>query len=74
MIFYETLIQSSGPTRLHLARFDHFQLSYCSLEIIYAVKDCDPCGALLYVCVSVCLSRFYGLYFTYYGLDFDQTW
>ena len=22
-------------------------ISYCSLEIVYAVKDCDPCGALL---------------------------
>ena len=28
----------------------------------------------LCVCVSVCLSRFYGLYLGYYGLDFDQTW
>ena len=30
------------------------------------------------VCVSVCqsmwLSHFYGLYLTYYGSDFDQTW
>ena len=26
------------------------------------------------VCLSVCLSRFYGLYLGYYGLDFDQTW
>ena len=23
------------------------QLSYCSLEVVYAVKDCDPCGAIL---------------------------
>ena len=30
----------------------------------------------LSVCLSVrvCLSRFYGLYLSYYGLDFDQTW
>ena len=27
---------------------DHSQLSYCSLEIMIAVKDCDPCGALLF--------------------------
>ena len=26
---------------------DHSQLSYCSLEIVYAVKDCDLGGALL---------------------------
>ena len=26
---------------------NHYQLSYCSLEIVYAVKDCDHCGALL---------------------------
>ena len=64
----------------------------CVLEIVYAVKDCDPCdrailssqsGRLwLLPTVSVCLSvrlsvnlsRFYGLYFGCYGLDFDQTW
>ena len=32
---------------------NHSQLSYCSLEIVYAVKDCDPCGRaillLLYI-------------------------
>ena len=28
----------------------------------------------LCVCLYVCLSRFYGLYFMYYRLDFDQTW
>ena len=22
---------------------NHFELSYCSFEIVYAVKDCDPC-------------------------------
>ena len=26
------------------------------------------------VCLSVCLSRFYGLYLGYYGSDFDETW
>ena len=26
---------------------NHSQLSYCSSEIVYAVKDCDPCGELL---------------------------
>ena len=38
--------------RLIVSKFhkkkNHFQLSYCSLEIVHAVKDCDPCGALLY--------------------------
>ena len=30
---------------------NHSHLSYCSLEIVYAVKDCDSCDrALLYVC------------------------
>ena len=28
---------------------NHSQLSYCSLEIVYAVKDYDPCGALLFM-------------------------
>ena len=33
------------------------------------------CGSYkLYLYVSVCLSRYYGLYLAYYGLDFDQTW
>ena len=27
----------------------------------------------LSVCLCVCLSRYYGLYLRYYGLDFDQT-
>ena len=28
----------------------------------------------LSVCLSVCLSRFYGIYLAYYGSNFDQTW
>ena len=27
-----------------------------------------------FICVCVCLSRFYGLYLGYYGSDFDQSW
>ena len=33
---------------------NHFQLSYCSLEIVYAVKDCDSCGrAILSWCLKI---------------------
>ena len=37
--------------RLIVSKFkkNHSQLSYYSLEIVYAVKDCDPCGVLLYI-------------------------
>ena len=32
---------------------NHSQLSYCSLEIVYAVKDCDPCSrAILFATYS----------------------
>ena len=40
----------------------------------HSLVDCGSSQLYLSVCVSVCLSRFYGLYFDYYGLDFDQTW
>ena len=61
---------SSVLVRLIVSKFhkNHSQLSYYSLEIVYAVSE-----ALLSVCVSVRLSRFYGLCLAYHGSDFDQT-
>ena len=34
-------------------RKNHSQLSNCSVEIVYAVKDCDPCGALLFIHICI---------------------
>ena len=49
---------------------------YLLLTCRHSLVDCGSSQLYLSVCLCVCvyLSRFYGLYLGYFGLDFDQTW
>ena len=39
---------------------NHSQLSYCSLEIVYAVKDCDSCGRAILLVYFKCIAELGG--------------
>ena len=48
---------------------NYSQLSYCSLEIVYAVKDCDSCDrALLSIIVNATPASMYFLFFSVFLL------
>ena len=68
-IYFEIAIEYTNKVRWHyvLESKNCFIVTVCGLWLLLNFICVSKC-------VSVCLSRFYGLYLAYYGSDFDQTW